>query len=68
MMFKLLICFMPLLIIFILMKALVWLSAISSEQNYVREDSKSPHGPYVANAYADLDEEEEEYGSCSDYK
>jgi hypothetical protein len=50
------------------MKTAVWLSAINSEQKYVREDSKRPHGPYVANAYADLDEEEEEYGSRTDYK
>ncbi len=67
-MFKLLLCFTPLLTIYIVMKTAVWLSAINSEQKYVREDSKRPHGPYVANAYADLDEEEEEYGSRTDYK
>lgn len=67
-MFRLLLCFTPLLIIYIVMKTAVWLSAINSEQKYVREDSKRPHGPYVANAYADLDEEEEEYGSRTDYK
>lgn len=67
-MFRLLLCFTPLLIIYIVMKTAVWLSAINSEQKYVREDSKRPHGPYVANAYADLDEEEEEYGSITDYK
>jgi hypothetical protein len=67
-MFRLLLCFTPLLVIYIVMKTAVWLSAINSEQKYVREDSKRPHGPYVANAYADLDEEEEEYGSCTDYK
>lgn len=67
-MFRLLLCFTPLLVIYIVMKTAVWLSAINSEQKYVREDSKRPHGPYVANAYADLDEEEEEYGSSTDYK
>jgi len=67
-MFRLLLCFTPLLVIYIVMKTAVWLSAINSEQKYVREDSKRPHGPYVANAYADLDEEEEEYGSRTDYK
>lgn len=50
------------------MKLSLWVAAVSSEQNYVREDSKRPHGPYVANPYEDLDEEEEEYGSRTDYR
>ena len=37
----------------------VWVSAVNSEQNYVREESTKPHGPYLADAYADVDEEEE---------
>ena len=39
------------------------MSAIGSEQRYVKAESKKPHGPYLADAYADVDEEEEEYGS-----
>ena len=61
-------CFLPLGIIWIIMKLSLWISAISDEQKYVREESKKPHGPYVADAYADVDEEEEEYGSRTDYR
>ncbi len=50
------------------MKVAVWMSAIGSEQRYVKAESKKPHGPYLADAYADVDEEEEEYGSRTDYR
>ena len=60
-------CFLPLGIIWIIMKLSLWISAISDEQKYVREESKKPHGPYMANAYADVDEEEE-YGNRTDYR
>ena len=50
------------------MKASVWIAAVNAEQEYVREDSKRPHGPYVADAYADVDKEEEEYGDRTDYR
>lgn len=52
-------CFLPLAIIYVIMKVSLWLSSSVSEVNYVREDSKRPHGPYLADAYADVDEEEE---------
>jgi hypothetical protein len=42
------------------MKLALWLSSSIGEVNYVREESKRPHGPYVANAYADVDKEEED--------
>ena len=61
-------CFTPLALIWIIMKLSVWIAAVNEEQNYVREDAKRPHGPYVANAYEDVDEEEEEYGSRTDYR
>ena len=61
-------CFLPLGAIYVVMKIAVWLSAINTEQEYVREDAKRPHGPYVGNPYADVDEEEEEYGSRTDYR
>ena len=54
-------CFLPLAVIYIVMKVSLWLSTSVSEVNYVREDAKRPHGPYVENAYADLDEEDEDY-------
>lgn len=65
---KLVLCFAPLVIIYVMMKMAVWLSAINDEKEYVRAESKKPHGPYVANAYADVDEEEEEYGDRTDYR
>jgi hypothetical protein len=61
-------CFLPLIIVWIVLKLSVWVASVNEEKNYVREDSKKPHGPYVANAYADIDEEEEEYGDRTDYR
>ena len=55
-------CFLPLVIIYIVMKLAVWISAVNAEQDYVREDAKRPHGPYLENPYGDLDEEEEGHG------
>ena len=60
-------CFTP-FIIFIVMKLAVWIEAANDERNYVKAESKKPHGPYVADAYADVDEEEEEYGDRTDYR
>jgi hypothetical protein len=61
-------CFLPLGIIYIVMKLSVWIATIEAERTYVRDDAKRPHGPYVENAYADVDEEDEEYGSKTDYR
>ena len=61
-------CFLPLGIIWIIMKLSLWIAAVNDEQKYVRAESKKPHGPYVANAYEDVDEEEEEYGDRTDYR
>ena len=61
-------CFSPLVAIWIVMKIAVWISAVNDERNYVRAESKKPHGPYLADAYADVDEEEEEYGRRTDYR
>ena len=61
-------CLSPLVIIFIVMKLAVWLSGIYSEEKYVEAESRKPHGPYLADAYADVDEEEEEYGDRPDYR
>ena len=61
-------CFLPLVVIFIIIKLSVWLSGIYSEEKYVESESKKPHGPYLADAYADVDEEEEEYGDRTDYR
>ena len=61
-------CFTPLALIWIIMKLSVWINAVNEEQNYVRAESKKPHGQYVANAYEDVDAEEEEYGDRTDYR
>ena len=53
-------CFLPLVVIWLVMKLSLWISAVNEEQTYVREDAKRPHGPYVENAYGDLDEEEDD--------
>jgi len=58
--FVLIACFLPLGIIWLVMKLSLWLSSSVSEVNYVREDAKRPHGPYVENPYEDTDTENEE--------
>lgn len=52
-------CFLPLVVIYVIMKLSLWLSSSASEVNYVRKDSKREHGPYVDNPYGDADEEDE---------
>ena len=61
-------CLSPIAVIFIVMKLAVFLSGIYSEEKYVESESRKPHGPYVANPYEDVDEEEEEYGDRTDYR
>jgi len=66
--FILLACLSPLVMIFIVMKLAVWISAVNSETGYVRKEPSRKRGPYVADAYADVDKEEEEYGDRTDFK
>ena len=66
--YTLILCFLPLVVIYIVMKVAVWMSAINAESDYVRKEPLRKRGPYVANAYADVDEEEEEYGDRTDYR
>ena len=49
-------CFLPLAVIYIVMKVSLWLSTSVSEVNYVREDAKREHGPYLEDPYGDVDE------------
>ena len=65
---KLLLCLAPVGIIFIMMKVAVWMSAVNAETDYVRREPLRKRGPFVADAYADVDEEEEEYGDRTDYR
>ncbi len=66
--FILVACLSPIAIIWIVMKLSLWIFAANDERKYVTAESKKPHGPYVADAYADVDEEEEEYGDRTDYR
>ena len=61
-------CFTPLVIIFIVLKLSVWVSAVNDEKTYVGKEPFRKRGPFVADAYADVDEEEEEYGDRTDYR
>ena len=61
-------CFTPLVIIFLVMKVAVWLSAVNTESDYVRREPLRKRGPFLENPYADVDEEEEEYGDRTDYR
>jgi len=47
-------------VIWLVMKLSLWLSSSVTEVNYVREDAKRPHGPYVENPYEDIDTENED--------
>lgn len=58
----------PLVIIFIILKLAVWVSAVNDEKNYVGKESSRNRGPFLDNAYADVDEEEEEFGDRTDYR
>ena len=61
-------CFTPLVIIFIVMKLAVWVEAVNAETDYVRKEPLRKRVPYLENPYADVDEEEEEYGDRTDYR
>jgi len=61
-------CFAPLIIIYIIMKLAVWVSAVNSETDYVRKEPLRRRGPYVDNPYEDVDEEEEEFTDRTDYR
>ena len=61
-------CFLPLGIIYIVMKLAVWVSVVNDETNYVRKEPLRKRGPYVANPYEDVDAEEEEFTSRADYR
>tara|TARA_R110000868_G_scaffold373587_1_gene637787 strand:- start:86 stop:268 length:183 start_codon:yes stop_codon:yes gene_type:complete len=41
-------CFLPLGIIYIVMKLSLLLSSTSQEISYIKKESKKPHGPYIS--------------------
>ena len=52
-------CFLPLAVVFVIIKLALLTSSTSEEITYVAQEAKKPHGPYVANPYEDVDEEDE---------
>lgn len=66
--FILVACFLPLGIIYIVMKLAIWMSVVNSETSYVRKEPLRKRGPFVENPYADVDAEDEEYGNRTDYR
>jgi len=64
----LILCLSPIVIIYIVMKLTMLASAIKTESDYVRKEPFRKRGPYLADAYADVDAEEEEYGDRTDYR
>jgi len=61
-------CLSPIAIIWVVMKLSLLLFSANDERIYVRAESRKPHGPYVENPYADVDEDEEEFTSRTDYR
>ena len=59
--YTLLLCLSPLVIIFLLMKFIVWISAVNSESSYVRKEPFRKRGPYTMEAYIDVDEKDDEW-------
>ena len=44
-------CFLPLIIIYIVLKLAVWVEAVNAEQEYVRKEPSRQRGPYLENVY-----------------
>jgi hypothetical protein len=41
------------------MKVITWMTAVKTEAAYVRQEPFRQRGPYVAEAYVDIDQEKE---------
>jgi hypothetical protein len=57
-------CFIPIVLIWIAIKLIVWIFAINKERQYI----DGVKNIYIIDPYADVDEEEEEYGDLTDYR
>ena len=56
----LLLCFLPIIIIFILMKFVLLVEESHREYEYVRKEPARERGPYVEEPYGDIDAEKED--------
>ena len=54
-------CFLPLVVIWLVMKLSLWISAVNEEQTYVAGEKYRVRDGYVEDPYGDVDEEEENY-------
>ena len=61
-------CFLPIIILFLVLKLAVWVEAVNTETNYVKDEPLRKRGPWVENPYEDVDNEDEEYGNRTDYR
>ena len=57
----LLFCFLPLIIIFILMKFVLLVEESHKELTYVQKEPTRERGPFLENVYEDLEDEEDDY-------
>ena len=57
----LLLCFLPLIIIFILMKFILLVEESHKEIDYVRKEPTRKRGPYVEHPYEDTEDQEDDY-------
>ena len=56
---KLFLCFLPIIIIYIIMKLVLLLEEAHQEYNYVKREPERERGPYVDEPYGELEEEDE---------
>ena len=54
-------CFLPLIIIFIVMKFVLLVEETNKELTYVREEPNRIRGPFLENVYEDAEDEDEDY-------
>ena len=56
---KLFLCFLPIIIIYIIMKLVLLLEETHKEYDYVKREPQRERGPYVDEPYGELEEEDE---------
>ena len=56
---KLFLCFLPIIIIYIIMKLVLLLEETHKEYDYVKREPQRERGPYVDEPYGKLEDEDE---------
>ena len=56
---KLFLCFLPIIIIYIIMKLVLLLEETHKEYDYVKREPQRERGPYVAEPYGESEDEDE---------